>query len=141
VFSTLHTTDATQTINRILSFYPPHQQTEVRYMLSTARGRSSAATARRADKSAASRRRDPGNTAVRDQMRDMSKSMSIPGLIRIALCPMACRFRPVVDELNQQGVITRHALLRQITRRSSRCESRVSGGVGLSWDTVKQEVT
>ena len=25
VFSTLHTTDATQTINRILSFYPPHQ--------------------------------------------------------------------------------------------------------------------
>jgi len=28
VFSTLHTTDATQTINRVLSFYPPHQQTE-----------------------------------------------------------------------------------------------------------------
>ncbi|MBI1809189.1 MAG: PilT/PilU family type 4a pilus ATPase, partial [Gemmatimonadetes bacterium] len=26
VFSTLHTTDATQTINRVLSFYPPHQQ-------------------------------------------------------------------------------------------------------------------
>ena len=25
VFSTLHTTDATQTINRIISFYPPHQ--------------------------------------------------------------------------------------------------------------------
>ena len=36
VFSTLYTTDATQTINRILSFYPPHQQSEVRYMLSTA---------------------------------------------------------------------------------------------------------
>ena len=31
VFSTLHTTDATQTINRVLSFYPPHQQSEVRY--------------------------------------------------------------------------------------------------------------
>jgi len=26
VFSTLHTMDATQTINRVLSFYPPHQQ-------------------------------------------------------------------------------------------------------------------
>ena len=31
VFSTLHTTDATQTINRVLSFYPPHQQAEVRF--------------------------------------------------------------------------------------------------------------
>ena len=30
VFSTLHTTDATQTISRILSFYPPHQQADVR---------------------------------------------------------------------------------------------------------------
>ena len=25
VFSTLHTTDATQTINRVISFFPPHQ--------------------------------------------------------------------------------------------------------------------
>ncbi len=36
VFSTLHTTDATQTINRVLSFYPPHQQAEVRFSLSSA---------------------------------------------------------------------------------------------------------
>jgi twitching motility protein PilT len=36
VFSTLHTTDATQTINRVLSFYPPHQQQEVRFMLASA---------------------------------------------------------------------------------------------------------
>src|SRR3712207_9476176 len=36
VFSTLHTTDTTQTINRILSFYPPHQQAEVRFALSSA---------------------------------------------------------------------------------------------------------
>ncbi|MEX0908695.1 MAG: PilT/PilU family type 4a pilus ATPase, partial [Gemmatimonadaceae bacterium] len=36
VFSTLHTTDTTQTINRVLSFYPPHQQDEVRYILSSA---------------------------------------------------------------------------------------------------------
>ncbi|HXF59768.1 MAG TPA: type IV pilus twitching motility protein PilT [Candidatus Saccharimonadales bacterium] len=35
VFSTLHTTDATQTINRILSFFPPHQHEEIRYMLSS----------------------------------------------------------------------------------------------------------
>ena len=30
VFSTLHTTDATQTINRVISFYPPHQHHEIR---------------------------------------------------------------------------------------------------------------
>jgi twitching motility protein PilT len=36
VFSTLHTTDATQTINRIISFFPPHEHEAVRSLLSTA---------------------------------------------------------------------------------------------------------
>ncbi len=35
VFSTLHTTDATQTINRIISFFPLHQHQEIRLLLST----------------------------------------------------------------------------------------------------------
>jgi len=35
VLSTLHTTDAPQTINRILSFFPPHQHEEIRFMLSS----------------------------------------------------------------------------------------------------------
>ena len=34
VFSTLHTLDAQQTIHRILSFFPPHQHQEIRYLLS-----------------------------------------------------------------------------------------------------------
>lgn len=33
VFSTLHTTDAMQTINRVISFFPPHQHQEIRYLL------------------------------------------------------------------------------------------------------------
>ncbi|CAN5640696.1 type IV pilus twitching motility protein PilT [soil metagenome] len=33
VLSTLHTTDAAQTIGRIISFFPPHQQPEVRELL------------------------------------------------------------------------------------------------------------
>ncbi len=33
VLSTLHTTDAVQTINRIIDLYPPHQQMQVRYQL------------------------------------------------------------------------------------------------------------
>jgi twitching motility protein PilT len=33
VFSTLHTLDAAQTIHRILSFFPPHQHEEIRFLL------------------------------------------------------------------------------------------------------------
>jgi len=35
VLSTLHTIDAAQTVNRIISFYPPHQHDEVRFLLAT----------------------------------------------------------------------------------------------------------
>jgi len=39
VFSTLHTIDATETINRIIDFFPPYQQKQVRLMLgSTLKG-------------------------------------------------------------------------------------------------------
>ena len=33
VFSTLHTIDATETVNRIVDFFPPHQQSQVRVAL------------------------------------------------------------------------------------------------------------
>src|SRR3989442_1147205 len=36
VFSTLHPTEAPQTINRVISFFPPHQHDEIRHLLSTA---------------------------------------------------------------------------------------------------------
>ena len=36
VFSTLHTTTATETVNRIVDFFPPHQQGQVRVSLSGA---------------------------------------------------------------------------------------------------------
>ncbi|MBP6874799.1 MAG: type IV pilus twitching motility protein PilT [Candidatus Eisenbacteria bacterium] len=35
VLSTLHTTDAAQTVNRIISFYPPHQHAEIRFLLAS----------------------------------------------------------------------------------------------------------
>lgn len=35
VLSTLHTVDAPQTINRVISFFPPHQHEEIRFMLSS----------------------------------------------------------------------------------------------------------
>jgi twitching motility protein PilT len=35
VFSTLHTLDATETINRIISVFPPHQQKQIRLQIAT----------------------------------------------------------------------------------------------------------
>ena len=85
VFSTLHTTDATQTINRVLSFYPPHQQAEVRFSLASAlQAVISMRLVPRSDKPG----RIPAcevliNTqTVRDQIRDMDKTLNIPDLIR-----------------------------------------------------------
>jgi twitching motility protein PilT len=85
VFSTLHTTDATQTINRILSFYPPHQQNEVRYALSSALA---AVISQRLVPRSDRPGRVPAcevliNTeAVREQIRDVSKTLNIPDLIK-----------------------------------------------------------
>jgi twitching motility protein PilT len=85
VFSTLHTTDATQTINRVLSFYPPHQQSEVRFALSSALAAVlSLRLVPRSDRPG----RIPAcevliNTAaVREQIRDVSKTLNIPDLIK-----------------------------------------------------------
>ena len=85
VFSTLHTTDATQTISRVLSFYPPHQQAEVRFSLASAlQAVVSLRLVPRADKPG----RIPAaevliNTGtVRDQIRDMTKLLNIPELIK-----------------------------------------------------------
>ena len=85
VLSTLHTTDATQTINRVMSFYPPHQQSEVRFALSSAL---SAIVSLRLVPRVDRPGRVPAaevliNTAaVRDQIRDQQAQLNIPDLIR-----------------------------------------------------------
>ena len=84
VFSTLHTTDATQTINRVISFYPPHQHQEIRSLLSTALA---AVVCLRLVPRKDGRGRVPAaevliNTAaVADNIRDIEKQLNIPDLI------------------------------------------------------------
>jgi len=84
VFSTLHTTDSTQSISRILSFYPPHQQAEIRSLLSTALA---AIVSLRLVPRADGRGRVPAcevliNTAaVAENIRSIEKSLNIPDLI------------------------------------------------------------
>ena len=84
VFSTLHTTDATQTINRVISFFPPHQHDEVRHLLSTAL---QAIVSLRLVPRKDGKGRVPASevlintAAVQENMRDLTKSLSIPDLI------------------------------------------------------------
>jgi twitching motility protein PilT len=84
VFSTLHTTDATQTINRVISFFPPHQHDEVRHLLSTAL---QAVVSLRLVPRKDAKGRVPAcevliNTAaVAENVRDLTKSLNIPDLI------------------------------------------------------------
>jgi twitching motility protein PilT len=85
VFSTLHTTDATQTINRVISFYPPHQHEEIRHLLSTAL---QAVISLRLAPTADGNGRVAAcevliNTAaVRDNIRDVKAQLNIPDLIK-----------------------------------------------------------
>ena len=84
VFATLHTTDTTQTINRVISFYPPHQHQEIRSLLSTAL---QAVVSLRLVPRKDGRGRVPAcevliNTAaVADNIRDVEKQLNIPDLI------------------------------------------------------------
>jgi twitching motility protein PilT len=84
VLSTIHTTDATQTISRVLSFYPPHQHAEIRMLLSTALA---AVLSMRLVPRADGRGRVPAvevlinSAAVADNIRDTQKALDIPELI------------------------------------------------------------
>ena len=85
VFSTLHTTDATQTVNRVISFFPPHEHEAVRNLLSTSLA---AAISLRLVPTKDGKTRVPAcevliNTAaVKDNIRDSEKALNIPSLIK-----------------------------------------------------------
>src|ERR1700682_2111666 len=146
-FSTLHTTDATQTINRVLSFSPPHQQTDVRYMLSNAlKAVISLRLVRRADKKG----RGPAAEilvkpeAVRDQIRDMTKSLNIPQLIKEGAVPYGMQsFDQSLMNWYHKGVISYDDALFAATNPAefSLRAQGIAASSDTSWDTVKQEVT
>ncbi len=146
VFSTLHTTDATQTINRILSFYPPHQQAEVRFMLASAlQAVVSLRLVPRIDKQG----RVPAtevliNTAaVRDNIRDMSKSLNIPELIREGTIQYGMQsFDQSLMNWYTKGIISYESAL-FYSSNPGEFALRVQGIGGASetsWDTFNQDV-
>jgi twitching motility protein PilT len=144
VFSTLHTTDATQTINRILSFYPPNQAAEVRFMLSSAlQAIVSLRLVPRKDGTG----RVPAaevliNTqAVRDNIRDVEKSLNIPDLIREGTVHYGMQtFDQSLMHWYTKGVITYEAALGAATSPSE-FALRVQGVAGASdthWDAFTE---
>ena len=146
VFSTLHTTDATQTINRILSFYPPHQQAEVRFLLASAlEAVVSLRLVPRSDKPG----RVPAaeiliNTAaVRDNIRDMGKSLNIPELIAEGTITYGMQsFDQSLMNWYKKGVISYENALYYATNPSE-FALRIQGVASASetsWDTIQQDV-
>src|SRR5881409_3408037 len=135
VFSTLHTTDATQTINRVLSFYPPHQQAEVRFSLASAlQAVVSLRLVPRADKPG----RVPAcevliNTqTVRDQIRDMDKTLNIPDLIKEGTVQYGMQsFDQALMGYYSQGIISYESAVFYATSPSE-FALRVQGMAGTS---------
>jgi twitching motility protein PilT len=146
VFSTLHTTDATQTINRVLSFYPPHEQADVRFTLSSAlQAIVSLRLAPRADRAG----RIPAcevliNTAaVRDNIRDMTQSLNIPMLIRDGTVQYGMQsFDQSLMNWYSKGVISYESALFYATSPSEFAlkVQGVAGASDTSWDNFKQDV-
>src|SRR6266850_1695790 len=110
VFSTLHTTDATQTVSRVISFFPPHQHDEIRHLLSTAL---QAIVSLRLVPRKDGRGRVPASevlintAAVADNIRDLSKQLSIPDLIAQGSVQYGMQsFDQSLFHWYQQGVIS-----------------------------------
>jgi twitching motility protein PilT len=147
VFSTLHTTDATQTINRVLSFYPPHQQAEVRFSLASAlQAVVSLRLVPRTDKPG----RVPAcevliNTqTVRDQIRDMDKTLNIPDLIKEGAVQYGMQsFDQSLMSYYSQGIISYESAVFYATSPSE-FALRVQGVAGTSdtsWSGFESEST
>jgi twitching motility protein PilT len=147
VFSTLHTTDATQTINRVLSFYPPHQQAEVRFSLASAlQAVVSLRLVPRADKPG----RVPAceiliNTqTVRDQIRDMDKTLNIPDLIKEGTVQYGMQtFDQSLMAYYSQGIISYESAVFYATSPSE-FALRVQGVAGTSdnsWSGFESDST
>ena len=147
VFSTLHTTDATQTINRVLSFYPPHQQAEVRFSLASAlQAVVSLRLVPRADKPG----RVPAcevliNTqTVRDQIRDMDKTLNIPDLIKEGTVQYGMQsFDLALMGYNSQGIISYESAVFYATSPSEfalRAQG-VAGTSDTSWSGFETDST
>jgi len=143
VFSTLHTTDATQTINRIISFFPPHEHDGVRNLLSTAL---EAIVCLRLVPTKEGKERVPAceiliNTAaVKDNIRNAELALNIPDLIKDGTIQYGMQsFDQSLMEWYQKGAISYEAALFYSTNPSE-FALRLSGIQGTSDRTFAEQM-
>jgi twitching motility protein PilT len=138
VLSTLHTIDATQTVNRIISFFEPHQHQEIRYLLaSTLQGVVSQRLVRRAD----GRGRVPAvevmvtTATIRDCIRDAEKTPMIRQAIQEGVVQYSMQtFDQALMSFVMEGKITRDEAL--VASSNPHELSLRLGGVQSSSDTT-----
>jgi twitching motility protein PilT len=116
VFSTLHTLDAAETINRIIAVFPPHQQKQIRIQLASVL---KAVISQRLIPKADGRGRAPAvevliSTAfIRDCIMDKEKTHLIPGAIAQGTSQYGMQtFDQSIFGLYQQGFVTLEEALR-----------------------------
>jgi twitching motility protein PilT len=143
VFSTLHTTDASQTINRVISFFPPHEHDAVRNLLSTAL---EAVISLRLVPTKDAKDRVPAcevliNTAaVRDNIRDAERALNIPDLIKEGTVQYGMQsFDQSLMQWYQRGAITYEMAL-FYSSNPSEFALRVSGIEGSSDRTFADQM-
>ncbi len=119
VFSTLHTLDATETVNRIIAVFPPHQQRQVRLQLASVL---KAAISQRLMPRADGKGRVPAvevmvTTAfIRDCIVDKEKTHLIPGAIAAGTSQYGMQtFDQSIFTLYEQGLVTLEEALRWAT--------------------------
>jgi twitching motility protein PilT len=149
VFSTLHTVDATETINRIIAVFPPHQQRQVRIQLASVL---KAAISQRLMPRADGLGRVPAvevmvsTPFIRDCIMDKDKTAMIHGAIASGTSQYGMQtFDQSIFSLYQQGFVTLEEALRwasnvdefklkvqgiATTSEMTREEMAKSGGVG-----------
>src|SRR5437764_1359196 len=145
VLSTLHTLDATETIARIVSAFPPHQQKQVRLQLgSVLKGVISQRLVPRADGKGrvASVEVLVSNSRVREMIEDKDRTKEIPQAIAQGFTTYGMQtFDQSLMLLFRQNVITYEEALRQSTNPDD-FALRVSGISATSdstWDNFDQK--
>src|SRR4029077_12052622 len=116
VFSTLHTLDATETVNRIISVFPPHQQRQVRIQLSAVlKAVISQRLMPRADGlgGAAAVEVMTSTAFIRDCIIDKDKTAMIAGAIASGTSQYGMQtFDQAIFSLYSQGIVTLEESLR-----------------------------
>ncbi len=140
VLSTVHTLDATETINRIIGVFPPHQQKQVRLQLaSVIRGVVSQRLVPRADGKGrvAAVEVMVANGRIREMIEDKDRTKEIAGAIAQSFVSYGMQtFDQSLMSLYKRQVITYQEALRQSSNPDDFAlrASGVSGTSDSSWD-------